>query len=374
MWMILLLFIATWGTPLARKGHIGVVHNDHLYVMFGSGHSTEFYNDTWSKDLKDTDSQWKPLAMKPLMRWKSCGVVYNDSIWVYGGHTGDDHNYGKGYMNDLWRYDIPTNTWHEMLESDKNYSLWDKYYGGRRAHTCDLKDNTVYIYGGRDLRNKAYRHVITINLDTLEVGNVTCDCNTTLPDGRKGHVSSLILNQTYLFIQGGRSDLDYMTDAWIMELDTGAWTLVDNDTSVPGRNHHTAVYADRRVYIFGGRGGRNDTFFNDLLVYDETNQEMKVYNMTGSVPSARYLHSSAMHNSQMVVFAGDSIAGRQNDLYTLNIMELSWLLIIAGFELSIYEKIAIGVAILFVIGLAALAYRTRPQRKDTYDALDNGVA
>ena len=142
--------------------------------------------------------------------------------------------------------------------------------GPRRAHSavtftsaCGIE--SVVVFGGRrangTLLNDAWLGEIrstNITWRLLAAGNVVSDSNKKkkkkqkndkkIPCPRKGHTAILRENPQNqgaleMVIYGGRNDLVYLDDLWVLHLKTGTWEEIkveDRSPMPPPRDHHAA--------------------------------------------------------------------------------------------------------------------------------------
>lgn len=87
-------------------------------------------NDTWQEVIYSGSGQ------PPTPRHSSCAIVYDGSIYVFGGYDGN-------CKSDLHRFNFETNTWSEIRKTNS----WprERY----RTSTSLYKDH-LYLYGGHD--------------------------------------------------------------------------------------------------------------------------------------------------------------------------------------------------------------------------------
>jgi N-acetylneuraminic acid mutarotase len=98
--------LVTEGTPpIPRDSHVSVIHSNSMYVFGGSSGSA--MNDLHELQLPDNSTspaRWRPVNTtrreQPQHRFCHVAVVYNDSLWVFGGYNGSDR------LNDFIRFDF----------------------------------------------------------------------------------------------------------------------------------------------------------------------------------------------------------------------------------------------------------------------------
>jgi N-acetylneuraminic acid mutarotase len=92
-------------TPIPRDSHVSVVHNNSMYVFGGSSGSA--MNDLHELQLPPNSTnpaRWRPVNTtrneQPEPRFCHVAVVYNDSIWAFGGYSGNER------LGDFIRFDL----------------------------------------------------------------------------------------------------------------------------------------------------------------------------------------------------------------------------------------------------------------------------
>lgn len=69
------------------------------------------------------------------------------------------------------------------------------------------------------------------------------------------------------------------------------------------RMGHSAVVYDRKMWVYGGKGTKNN--FNDLLVLSfDRNQWMKPFAAIGNTPAQRRSHNCIVYKDQMLLIGG----------------------------------------------------------------------
>ncbi|KAG5877984.1 hypothetical protein JTB14_032215 [Gonioctena quinquepunctata] len=128
-------------TPKGRRGHTALVHNGSMLIYGGyqdlRGSCSElwaYHFDTGSWHLVST-SPSRGSDQSPPPRHKHSAVLQGDSMWIYGGMTDLQER------SDLWRWDIPSRTWH-CVKSKINP-------GPLHSHAaCKLPSSCMLVFGG----------------------------------------------------------------------------------------------------------------------------------------------------------------------------------------------------------------------------------
>jgi len=183
-----------------------------------------------------------PGARSDAASW----VDSEGNFWLFGGE-GRDGIGAEGMLNDLWKYQINTNTW--VWVSGTNFR------------------NAIGMYGVQGVPAP---------------GNV--------PGGRSG-MACWADNLGHLWIYGGFNNLyEPMNDLWRYHIATNTWTWIKGSaasgqppvygtrsipgaSNTPGGRGFSAAWIDasNHLYLFGGTGLSN--LHNDLWKYSPENQE-----------------------------------------------------------------------------------------------------
>ncbi|KDO24144.1 hypothetical protein SPRG_10571 [Saprolegnia parasitica CBS 223.65] len=131
---------ATGQIPSGRFGHSGAVHEaSKRLVIFGGWDGRDTLDDLYEYHLET--GVWavmKTTGKSPPHRYRHTAVIYEDSMFVFGGV---DKAHSR--FNDLQRLDLVTNTWSEVYTSGYVPS-------SRTFHRAVVVTNRMYLLGGYD--------------------------------------------------------------------------------------------------------------------------------------------------------------------------------------------------------------------------------
>lgn len=129
--------------PSRRYGHSGVIDpgSNSLIISHGFTNSGRF-DDTWSFNL--ATNRWTnitPSGTKPLRRCLHHAVLDPSTrlMYLYGGCASGN---GPCPLNDLWAFDLRTNTWSEQPNS-RSVAGRDHY-----GISFDSRRNRIVLFGG----------------------------------------------------------------------------------------------------------------------------------------------------------------------------------------------------------------------------------
>jgi len=142
-------------SPSGRQGHTLHAFNDSVHgpslVLFGGYCDrpwTGGYNDTWQYIIQT--NKWIKLSntTAPSARYGHSGVVFNNTLVIYGGMSTQNINNPPPYdvyYGDVWSlqlYGGGNSSWVNVLPDT------EKGPGRRQGHQTALVNSTLYCAGG----------------------------------------------------------------------------------------------------------------------------------------------------------------------------------------------------------------------------------
>jgi len=175
------------------------------------------------------------------------------------------------------------------IDSESNFYV----FGGRVAGACE---NKIHVFSTKD---KVWKE-----LDTSK--------STELPTPRHG-TSLISANETHLYMFGGICGETVSDNAvWEMELETGKWTKINNNSSLtPPPRSYASLFFDfssttPTLILFGGKGDANSTL-KDLWLFNLTSatwMQITTNDAPGEWPTGREKFGSAYSGGRMLIFGG----------------------------------------------------------------------
>eukprot|EP00163_Fabomonas_tropica_P029344 TRINITY_DN6252_c0_g1_i1.p1 TRINITY_DN6252_c0_g1~~TRINITY_DN6252_c0_g1_i1.p1 ORF type:complete len:1118 (+),score=182.13 TRINITY_DN6252_c0_g1_i1:514-3867(+) len=139
-----------------------------------------------------------------------------------------------------------------------------------------------------------------------------------------------------LYVWGGYDGTSTFPGAMYRYTTAGGWTTLSSvpNTGLPPfaeRRDHTAVVSGTDIYYYGGFNF-NDGVKNDVWRYNTVADTWHgpfsgtpTYTTSGTAPTARYGHATAISGNNMYVFGGSQSSGTaENDLFRLNVNTGTW--------------------------------------------------
>jgi N-acetylneuraminic acid mutarotase len=306
-------FVEQGYTP-ARHGHSAVAYLDSIYVFGGDGKDDRRLNAIHKFDVETL--LWTKIIATGTQPEPRCGhsaVVWRDVMIIFGGRDGRSH------FGDLYALHFRDSSWQKI---ETTGALVKRRY----RHSAVAYGNFMYIFGGEtggegtavygdfyefDILNKCWREIQTAG---------------TKPSARSGHTAVVFKGNMYLF--GGRNKTpQYFRDLHRYHFASKTWSLVETNGVLPPRiyNHSAFTYRES-LYIFGGYGIQGDENkdarvghrHSEVYEYSFDQSTWSMVKVTGTPPSARLGHTTAVVKSTLYLFGGWDRNGYRSDLYCIN--------------------------------------------------------
>lgn len=283
--------------------------NNQIY-LFGGRDGSRIYNDIWALDI-DTLT-WRQLAVNsptaPPARFSTVMIVDQnaENLYIATGHTQGNQNLG-----DVWRLNLSTETWEDLTATAGPGPV--ARYGGPGGN---FGDNLVLTHGFGDTR---YDDTWRFNTTTDQWENITPPGQVPL---KRCLFAATAAAGTSLIIHGGCAapfgDC-FLDDTWILDMPSNTWRQVASDVKPVGRQYHTIVPAISsqglvKVILFGGQDASR-TARNDTWILDVDSGAWTLVDPQGA-PSARYNHAAVwIPGYGMVIYGGRNDNGPLGELW-----------------------------------------------------------
>jgi len=258
------------------------------------------------------DDTWTQKTSSSGKRNGHSVVHYNDGTYdlmvVFGGYNGNN------YLNDVWTYNITTDSWAQQTSGATAGTLHTAIYYN------DGTNDLMVVFGGYDGNNF---------LNDVWEYNITADSWTQKTSGAtaRDYHSAIYYNDgtnDLMVVVGGYDGNNVINDVWEYNITTDTWTQKNNWSL---RSGHSAVYYNDgtkdKMVVFGGYDGNN--VINDVWEY---NISTDTWTQKTSGATARYSHSTIYYNNGtydlMIVYGGTYNGSDLNDIWEYNINVDSW--------------------------------------------------
>lgn len=232
------------------------------------------------------------------------------------------------------------------------YSPWNRYkltnspfprYRHVASSNTTTQDNRIFVIGGlHDQLVYGDTWIITqdkLKNNTFQFNSKTIEITDTTPPPTVGHASTLCGNAFVIF--GGDTHkvnkeglMD--DDIYLFNINSYKWTIPKPVGPRPlGRyGHKISIIATSqmktKLYVFGGQF--DDTYFNDLSVYDlssfrKSDSHWEFLKPISFSPPPLTNHTMVSYNFKLWVFGGDTLQGLINQVFMYDPMLNDWKII-----------------------------------------------
>ena len=265
----LFMFLLPGQPPAPRYHHSAVVFRDSMFV-FG-GYTGDIYSNSNLRNKNDlfeykfTTSQWinwedKISGPLPPARSAHGAAVFQNKLWIFAGYDGHTR------LNDMWAVDLLSDNpqWEQITQS------------GDSPPTCcnfpvAVVDQSMYVFSGQSgakITNNLYefkfeeKQWVRIRTEHLLRGS-PCP-----PQRRYGH--TMVAYGRCLYVFGGAADGILDNEVHCFDVDSGMWSVIqpaEGSETPCGRVFHSAAVWDNGLYIFGGTVDSISSRSGDLFCF-----------------------------------------------------------------------------------------------------------
>lgn len=116
--------------------HTACLHNENIYIFGGNTHG---FKSNKMFVFNTSSNRWTTLQTKntPPERSSHSAVIKDNKMYVFGGKDIDNNK-----LSDFWEFDIPTNTWTQIIYEEHEGPI------SRSGHSTGIFKNFIIIYGG----------------------------------------------------------------------------------------------------------------------------------------------------------------------------------------------------------------------------------
>ena len=286
-----------------------------MYV-FGGDNGKAMLNDLIRFDVKEK-SWGRAFATGhlPPPRYHHSAVVYQSSMYIFGGYTGDLHsNSNLRNQNDLWEYKFDTTQWVEVRTVPGTAKPVP-----RSAHGAAVHDGWLYIFAGYDGNARLkdmWRIALTASANPRWV---QVECSGDSPPTCCNFPVTVARDSMYVF--SGQTGARVTNSLFRFHFDSSTWTRISTehilqDSPPPPirRYGHSMVAYNSQLYVFGGAA--DNILPNELHCYDLDDETWSTILPVAAdvhaagpkkgiaVPSGRLFHAATIVDNAMFLFGG----------------------------------------------------------------------
>ncbi|CAL8118795.1 unnamed protein product [Prunus armeniaca] len=305
--------------PQPRSGHTAVIIGGSKVVVFGGLLDKKFLSDIVVYDIDNK------LWFQPECTGGSDGQVGPSPRAFHVAVVIDCHMFifggrsGGKRLGDFWVLDTDIWQWSELT------SFGDLPSARDFAAASAIGNRKIVMYGGWD--GKKWLSDVYV-MDTISLEWMELSVTGSLPPARCGHTATMV--EKRLLVYGGRGGGGpIMGDLWALkglieeENETPGWTQLKLPGQAPSpRCGHTITSGGHYLLLFGGHGtggwlSRYDIYYNDCIVLDRVSAQWKRLPTGNEPPPARAYHSLTCMGSRYLLFGGFDGKSTFDDLWWL---------------------------------------------------------
>ncbi|KAK9735000.1 hypothetical protein RND81_04G176700 [Saponaria officinalis] len=292
--------------PHSRSGHSAVNIGGSKIVIFGGLVDKRFLNDLFVYDAENK------LWFQPECTGSdSDGEVGPSPRAFHVAIAIDCHMFifggrsGAKRLGDFWVLDTDIWQWSELS------GFGDLPPARDFAAAAPIGNQKIVMCGGWD--GKKWLSDVYI-LDTISLEWTELSISGTVPPARCGHTATMV--EKRLLVYGGRGGSGIMGDLWALkgiiseENEPPGWTQLKLPGQAPSsRCGHTITSRGHYLLLFGGHGtggwlSRYDIYYNDCVVLDRVSVQWKQLPTSNEGPPVRAYHSLTSIGSRYLLFGG----------------------------------------------------------------------
>lgn len=236
-----------------------------VWVFGGLDTSLGALNDLWRLDLQtNTWSEQTATGVAPVAR-RGASLVLSEqrTAYLFGGETN-----ARAKLNDLFALRIGGGTGSAPAWEDISANVTGTPPAARTEHTASVinllaapsQPLGMLLFGGASAAGVALADLHSFDFATLRWSPLSP--SGVVPQARKGHTASVLLNSLLAIFGGSNQDVPvFFADVHIYDVARNSWIQPAVSTPSPqpdGRDGHSMVAIEDTVYIFGGVNARGE--------------------------------------------------------------------------------------------------------------------
>lgn len=275
---------------------------------------------TWSVPAID--------GVAPCARGGHSAVLADTHVLVFGGHYfGGDGSFA--YLNDLFRLDLSTSTWYEIVFKDPDAVLPAPRYN---HSALLLRGGTrMFVFGGRGASHQTPVLRDMFFFDLLDMAWLHVQWTTESPAGRFGHACASV-DDVHMVVFGGWDGKKSMNDLWVFDTNAFTWRKPKcaGKAPTPRQNHSmlpvasssssnaAAALNTSMLIVYGGYTVLPDAlpvYNKDIYLFDVDAMAWSRPRLVGEYPPGTFGQSMCVQNSELAFVLGGWSGTERSPLY-----------------------------------------------------------
>lgn len=237
-----------------KTEHKCVVYDNCLWFVAGYN-GYDYTSDIYKFDpVKQTSVLIETTGEVFCRRSALTALVYNDKMYTFGGWNG----FTRTWYNDLHVFDFTTKNWRAIHPSGR---LPPK----RTSHASVIYNHKMYVFGG--FSGEEYLNdLFEFDLETETWTEITNQCKGDIPSPRSRFCAAV--HGDHMYILGGWNKVGYFNDFYAFNFVTRVWTSISNKNfPIPSISQYSLAVDKDFLYIFGGFCSTEKNCINKLFKY-----------------------------------------------------------------------------------------------------------
>jgi len=296
----------------AREEHTCTLFQDYIIAIGGTEQRNRLSDVIVFDIRKSTWQRIKPSGDVFLPRGGHTACLFGENqIIIYGGHSTEYAEYQYKTMRETG---ILTITSIEPFELEWKVKITrgevDRIY-----HTAHVYKDSMYVFGGGDENYQSTNDIYHLNLESFVwtqchiSGDPLIEC--------RSHWSTMYKGKVYLFGGFKTKTRSLINDIHVFELSTLKMTRIRKTHLWPGVVSGCSVSEhEGELYVFGGKVYDN-TFTNDLVVFNIENETWRHIRPKGYAPTPRGYHRCVCYQNSIFFWGGSVDTIAYSNIYRL---------------------------------------------------------
>jgi len=243
-----------------KTEHKCVSYNDSLWFT-GGYNGQDYTNDTYTFDpetgvsaiVETTGERFSPRSALTVGVWKG-------KMYTFGGWNG----FSRKWFNDVYELDLDMRRWRRI---DAKGPMPVQ----RTSHASVIQDGKMYIFGGFSGENYL-NDLWEFDIESETWTDISQDCFGEKPAPRSRFCAAVYGNSMYIL--GGWNKIGYFEDLHTFNFTSRTWCQIKSPKwTIPSTSQYSFSIHNDLLYIFGGYCAKRKECVNDMVVFKMPEQD-----------------------------------------------------------------------------------------------------